>query len=136
VSDIKFDLDKILLDAFQASSIILVFVTILFGLRYPAIVNEVNREDILSGDLAKRREKKRLWNNFFVNCFPLVFISLWCSYLFLPLFIKVLQNTHFSLFEFDFLPTAFVFVSFWVWLLTVWSIFLSFLFIKRIRSIR
>lgn len=130
------DLDKQILDAFQASSIILVFVTILFSIRYPKIIEEINKEEIPTGDLAKKREKKRLIQVFMLNCFPLVFILIWCSYLFIPMFITVINNTKINLFHFGFLPTAFVFVVFWVWFLFIWSFWLSCFLYKKISSIK
>lgn len=120
------------MEAFQASSIILVFVTILFGIRYPIIIKEITDEDIPNGELAKKREKKRIKHSFLINCLPLNFVLLWCSYLFIPIFIKILKLTHINLFNFDFLPTSFVFVAIWIWILTLWSICLSILFAKRI----
>lgn len=128
------DLNKLILDAVQAVSLILVFVTMLFTLRYPGIIKDIG-EDIPEGERAKKREKDRLLHSFLVNSLPPLFLNGIAAYIFLPLTIKIIKQTHISLWQFDFLPTAFVLISFWVWCFFIWSLYLGFRMIKKIFKI-
>jgi hypothetical protein len=106
--------------AFEATSLILVFVTILFDLRYPKIQRDI-RVEIPSGDKAKGRHREKLWQSLLVNCAPLLLINGAASYLFLPLFIRVLQESHLELWDFDFSRTSFVFITLVVFVFFLWS---------------
>jgi hypothetical protein len=106
--------------AFEATSLILVFVTILFDLRYPKIQRDI-RAEIPLGDKAKGRHREKLWQSLLVNCAPLLLINGAASYLFLPLFIRVLQESHLELWDFDFSRTSFVFITLVVFVFFLWS---------------
>jgi hypothetical protein len=109
---------------FEAISLILVFVTVLFGLRYPQIQRDI-RAEIPSGDRAKGRHREKLWQSLLVNCIPLLLINGAASYLFLPLFARVLQESHLELWNFDFSRTSFVFIALVVFVFFLWSSYLG-----------
>lgn len=124
-----------ILDAFQATSLILVFITVFFNIKYPLIVKNINIE-IPEGKLAKKRAKKQILNNLLINNLPTMLLNGGSFYLFLPLTIKILKSSNFSLFHFDILPTAFIFIVLWIGLFFVWSFILFIITVLKILSIK
>lgn len=129
------DLRQLLLDAFQATSLLIVFITVLFGLRYQTIIEDINK-DVPTGNLAKRREKRRLWGSFFINIFTQVIMIGLISYLFLPLIFKIVRinGLQICFWNFDFLTTAFIFVTIYIWIFFIWTIVLGYKILKKIRT--
>lgn len=125
------DLDQEIQRAFQATSLILVFVTVLFGLRYPQIQDDIE-EEIPAGQDAKKRLRKKLCKSLLVNCGPLLLINGAASYLFSPLFMRVLRRSRFELWSFDFSRTSFVFIVVLVFVFFLWSGYLAAQLIRRI----
>ena len=124
------ELDEEIRAAFEATSLILVFVTVLFGLRYPQIQRDI-RAEIPVGDKAKGRHREKLWQSLLVNCIPLLLINGAASYLFLPLFARVLQESHLELWNFDFSRTSFVFIALVVFVFFLWSSYLAVQLVRR-----
>jgi len=129
-------LKQIILDAMQATSVILVFVTLLFGLKYSIIKADIEKEVPGAGEIAKKNEKQRLKSSFIVNCLPQLILFGVSSYIFLPLTVKIIQSSKFDLWNFDVLSTAFVSVVLWVWALFLWSLWLSVKLLLKINSIK
>ena len=127
------DIRQLLLDVFQATSLIIVFITVLFGIRYQTIVDDIQK-DVPTGELAKIREKSRLWRSFFINIFTQIIMTGMISYLFIPLVVKIVivYDFQISVWNFDFLPTAFIFIAIYIWNFFVWTIILGFRMLKKI----
>jgi len=121
--------------AFQATSLLLVFISVLFGLRYRQI-----KEDIAAPIHIPPEKLKdlhiRLWRSLLINCLPIVVISGFIVYLFLPLFIKVCSKSRFAPWSFDLARTSFVFVAVLVFLFFLWSVYLAVRLSGRIAKIR
>lgn len=129
------DLDQEIQTAFQATSLILVFVTVLFGLRYPQIRDDIE-EEIPAGQDARKRLRKKLCKSFLVNCGPLLLMNGAASYLFSPLFIRVLRRSRFQVWGFDFLRTSFLFIVVLVFIFFLWSAYLGLQLIRRMTKSR
>jgi hypothetical protein len=112
-------------------NLILIFITVLFGIRYPQIIEDLKRE-IPSGTKAKKRIKDQLITSLALKCLPNILISLFSCYLFLPSVIKVLNEYEFDFWGFDFAITAFMFITFMIFFFFVWSCFLFVKLLVRI----
>jgi hypothetical protein len=114
------------LDSLQALTIFVAFVTVLFGLRYPAIAAALAKP--LSGSdrpIARENEKKELRRLFWSQCAPLTLLSGAPAYLFLPLSVRIVRESSFSLWDFDTLKTGFVFLTGYLAVFFGWSLYLS-----------
>lgn len=127
------NLHQEILNIFQVTSLIMVFITVLFGLRYERIINDIDR-DIPNGERAKQRELKKLWSSFYINLLPqLVFTGI-ISYMILPLTVRIITVSRFHLWNFDFLITAFMVVVIWIWFFFAWALSLSYKILKKIHN--
>jgi hypothetical protein len=121
--------------AFQAISLILVFVTVLFGLRYGRI-NENLAETIPAGQIAQKRLKRKLKESLLINCVPLLVINGGASYLFLPLFLRVIQEMQFKPWDFSFSYCSFISIVLLIFAAFIWSVLLTGKMVKRIAKIQ
>lgn len=121
-----------IIDSFSATGVLLVFVIMLFSLKYPIIMADINRDGPRKDKTREcERERKRLMNSFIINCIPQTVILGITAYLFLPLTVHITKNSQFSFWEFDFVITMFVFVVIWIWIFFIWSLILGIkLFLK------
>lgn len=117
--------------AFQATQLILVFITVLFGLRYDQIQKGI-KEHIPDGKSAKKSLEDKLVKNFLINCLPLIIIIGTAFYLFFPLFCKIIITSHLELWNFDLGRTSFALIEVYIFLFLVWSCILTFKLLKRI----
>lgn len=122
------------LDAFQATSLILVFVTVFFNIKYPLIIENLNLK-IPEGKKARRNLKDKMKKNLYINNLPTLILNGASFYLFLPLTIKTIKTTNFQIFEFNILSTSFVFIEFWIGIFFIWAAILLVKTIKKINSI-
>lgn len=114
------------LDSLQALTIFVAFVTVLFGLRYPAIAAALGKP--LSGSdkpIARENEKKELRRLFWSQCAPLALLAGAPAYLFLPLSVRIVRESSFSLWDFDTLKTGFVLLTGYLAVFFGWSLYLS-----------
>jgi len=120
------DFIRIIIDSFSATSVLLVFIIMLFSLRYPQIMQDINKE-VPRKEKTKEceREKIRLMNSFIINCLPQIILLGITNYLFLPLTIHIIKNSRFNFWNFDFIITIFLFVVGWIWIFFIWSIILG-----------
>ena len=125
-------MDEQILNAIQATSVILVFVTLFFSMKYPEIMKSINKNHPVAGEVAMKNAKDELKSSFFVNCLPQIVVNTIFGYLFLPISIKVIQNSVFKIWNFDFLPTAFIFIVVWIWVLLIWNIYISIKLLQKI----
>lgn len=123
----------LILDSFSAIGLILVFISVLFDVKYKKIYEDIN-ENIPNGDEAKKNERIRLKTNIFRNNVPIIFFSGISFYLLLPLAVKIMVNSTISLWEFNFLATAYFFIFIWIGVVFIWSLYLCFKIIKKINN--
>ena len=123
----------LILDSFSAIGLILVFISVLFDVKYKKIYEDIN-ENIPHGDEAKKNERIRLKTNIFRNNVPIIFFSGISFYLLLPLAVKIMVNSTISLWEFNFLATAYFFIFIWIGVVFIWSLYLCFKIIKKINN--
>jgi hypothetical protein len=128
------NLNQAIKDTFQVLSLILVFVTLLFTLRYKEIVEDISKE-VPEGERARNREKKRLRTSILTNCLPSFLLSGISFYLFLPLSITIIKSSKIELWNFDFLATAFILITFCVGSFFIWSSWLGIRLLWKVRSI-
>lgn len=117
--------------AFQAISLILVLVTVFFGLRYGRIRDNL-AEQMPAGPEARKQLRRRLVASLLTNCTPLLLINGTASYLFAPLFVRVLMESHVELWDFSFTYTSFVFIALLVFAFCVWAGYLAVQLLRRI----
>lgn len=115
------------LDSLQTLTIFVAFVTVLFGLRYPDISKKLREPlpDKKSKCEAWKDARKNLRTPFWSQCFVLVILTVIPAYLFLPLSIRVMENSRFSLWDFDTLETGFVLLTVYLVVFFVWSLYLG-----------
>lgn len=127
------DLSLLIKDSFNVISLILVFTFVLFDIRYPEILKEVEKDiPDKSLELARQYHRKKLWECLVYKNFLLIVVNGALLYLFLPLLVNVLLNSEFQIWNFDFIRTAFVLVIGLIGIFLAWSIFLAYLLLKRI----
>lgn len=115
------------LDSLQTLTIFVAFVTVLFGLRYPDI-SKVLREDLPDKETrseARKIAKRNLRTPFWSQCLVLVILTVIPAYLFLPLSIRVMAHSRFSLWDFDTLETGFVLLTSYLVVFFGWSLYLG-----------
>ena len=117
--------------AFQAISLILVFVTVFFGLRYSRIREHLG-ETIPAGPEARKQLRRKLAESLLINCAPLLLINGITSYLFAPLFVQVLKESNFELWDFSFTYTSFIFIALLVFIFFLWAGYLAVQLVRRI----
>ncbi len=120
------DLHTEILDTFQALTIFVAFVTILFALRYPTIVVAASTDlPDASKPQARLIEQRRRRSIFWSQCVPLFSLTLIPSYLFLPLFIRVLRESRLKMWDFDPVRTGYLFLTLYIALGCAWCGILS-----------
>ncbi len=128
------DLDQEIQAAFEAISLLLVFVAVLFSTRYPQISEDRQLAPTENGADARRRLRDRLRRSLLVNCLPLVLINGAVFYLFLPLAVRIVRESVFDPWGFDFPRTSFLVIAGLVLFFLAWSAYLAVQLGTRIRK--
>lgn len=125
-------LDSSLENAFDAISLLLVFVTILFGIQYPRVVAALDEDILKDRPRELEKQQKKLIRLLIFKWTPVVFLTFLCAYSMMPLAIKTIVYSDLNLIDFDLLRTAFVMA----WVFTIFFFFASlYIVIKIIRTI-
>lgn len=121
-------------NAFQALSVLLVFNTLLFSIKYPQFISDIDEHNLPESNLPRQlnQYKKKMKVNFGSGLIPVLLLNFICSYLVTPATIKFMTISTFSFLEFDFFKTAFVLVSFLLYVSTILSIYIGVSYIKLI----
>ena len=121
-------------NAFQALSVILVFVTVLFGVKYPQFCADIDSK-MPDPRLGKELHSyiQRLKINFISNLIPIMIVNVTCSYLVMPTVYKIVITSSFNLIDFDFLKTAFVMVAGLIYLFTIYTFYIGYQYVNMIR---
>jgi hypothetical protein len=126
-------LDEEITTAFQATSLILVFVTVLFGIRYERIRTDI-RKPVPPGPEDRRDHRRWLFRSLVANCGPLLLVNGLSCWLFAPLLLRVLKQSRFAVWDFDFARTSFVLISLFVAVFFAWSCVLTIQMARRIMA--
>jgi hypothetical protein len=122
-------------DSFDVITLFLVFVLVLFDIRYPQIQKELNKkipDKILTSERMFLR--KELISCLLQKSLPLIILYGILLYLFIPLFFQVISTSKFQIWNFDILPTAFIFIILLIAIFWGWSIDMAIMLIKNIRD--
>lgn len=114
---------QLIQDSLSALSVVLVFVTVLFGIKYPIIVADFTPRDV-RGEGALADERQRLIKSFLANTIPVVVSNIIAFLVILPLTVQFIRDGSLSLLGPDILPNLFLFISVWQLILAVWSFYL------------
>lgn len=130
-------LTPLIKDSFAVISLILVFVFVLFDVRYPQITRLLQK-DIPPAErkIERNATRKEIKEGLIRFSLPLAVIDGILLYLLLPLLVQVIQNSRLAVWNFDFARTAFVIIFGLIIFFFSWSIYLSYLLIKKIRAAR
>jgi len=108
--------------AFNGMSLLLVFITVLFGIRYPTAIEFLNSPD---GDPEKayetRRRREKLGLFLIGQWTPLVVLSGIASYLLAPLATAIVATSRFSVWNFDIALTTYVFITMLLLMSFIWA---------------
>ncbi|PEQ84667.1 hypothetical protein CN481_22125 [Bacillus sp. AFS006103] len=104
------ELNSILNDSFDAISILLVFVTVLFSIRYPEIKTVI--DEPLQNDKPKalERQKKGIRSALLIKWIPVTALNFIVVYSMTPLALNTISKSTLSLFNFDFIRTTFILI--------------------------
>ncbi len=122
--------------SFDALGLILVFVTVIFGVKYSAIWNDI-RSPIPdpARKMDRRNHRRRLWHTFFTGCAPLFVITGAAWFLLLPLFVHVAGES-FHPWSLTVTRNAFLFVAGMTGVFFAWSAGFAIAILWRIASSR
>ena len=99
-------------DSFDALGLILVFVTVVFGVKYPAIWSDIkSAAPPQQQAIARAKYRSQLVKRLLTDCLPLVVITGAAWLLFLPLFVHVAADEPFTLWTREVTDNAFLFVA-------------------------
>lgn len=104
------ELNSILNESFDAISILLVFVTVLFSIRYPEIKIVLDEPLQIDKPKALERQKKKLKSELLIKWIPVVALNCIVVYSMTPLALKTISQSTLSIFNFDFIRTSFILI--------------------------
>jgi len=112
--------------AFQALTMFVAFVTVLFGIRYTSLLATATDAlpDASTSEKRKNEQKRRrkvLW----VQGLPLVSLTGVSVFLFLPLAIRIVDHHQFRLWNFDLIIEAYVFLAAYMFIFFIWTLVLN-----------
>ena len=120
------ELSQLIKDSFDVISLILVFAFVLFDIRYPRIINNLNIE-IPPKDrkIERKNHRIKLMQSLYLHSLPLIIIYGVLLYIQLPLFFRVVLESKVQLWNFNFLRSAFFVIITIISIFLVWSIYLA-----------
>jgi hypothetical protein len=126
-------LDQVIKDSFSIISLLLVFVFVLFDVRYPEIQEKI-KEDPENIILVKENKnfREELWKFIFLKCSPLIIILGSILYLLLPNFYNILISSTFNIWNFNFIRTSYFLVTILTAIFFIWTIYLIICLISNI----
>lgn len=123
-------INSAIITAFQATQLILVFVTVVFLLRYPQIQEDIHSKTP-PGDGEKKSLKKELSQSIWEKCIPLLLINGVAFCLFIPLTWHVIE----SIINIDFVRASFLFIVAMIFIILIWSFKLTYELYKRMNKL-
>jgi hypothetical protein len=131
------DLSPLISRSFDVVSLVLVFVFVLFDIRYPQITQTIKKE---IPDKAREKDR-RFYRDELQKCLlqknlPLVLIYGVLTYLLLPLLVGIFAQSRIDLWNFDLLRTGYLVVFLFVLAFFLWSVWLGVRLVVRINASR
>jgi hypothetical protein len=122
-------------NAFSTLGLLLVFIFVLFDLRFPQITAKIEAEipdkkRMKERQIHRRELRKCLWQ----KGLPLMLVYAAVVYLMLPLLVRVVASSRLDPLHFDFLRTGFVLIFLFALGFFVWSLTLAARLIGKIRE--
>jgi hypothetical protein len=127
-------LNSILNDSFDAISILLVFVTVLFSIRYPEIKAVLDEPLQTDKPIALERQREKIKSELLIKWIPVTTLNFIVVYSLTPLALKTINQSKLSLFNFDFIRTAFILIWYFIIAFFLGSIFILVKLICKIRE--
>ncbi|HUZ40845.1 MAG TPA: hypothetical protein VMU68_05585 [Acidimicrobiales bacterium] len=114
------------LDAFQALTLFVAFVTVLFGVRYSSIAS-AGYADLPGREKpeARKIEQAKRHSIFWAQCVPLVCLTAMPIYVFLPLAFRIVSHGLFRWWGFDVVTQSFVLLTAYLLLFFSWTVVLG-----------
>lgn len=120
---------------FLALSVLLVFISLLFTLRYPEIAQDLTPEDLGEKQREKSRRARELKTRLVSHLLPVLVGSVVLVWLLAPLAMDIITTSQLRLWDFDVVLTAVILVEAWVLGLAIWSSVLTVRLIGKIRRL-
>ena len=112
--------------SFDAISLILVFVSVVFGIKYPAIWGDLrSTAPPAAQPMARTTYRRRLLRRLLADALPLVVLTACAWLLFLPLFVHVAAAEPFHAWNRDVTDNAFLLIAGLTGIFFIWSLGLS-----------
>lgn len=126
------NINQLIESAISSISVLLVFVTVLFSIRYPEINKILEEELEFDKPKALERQKKKVKSVMIFSWLPVVILNLIVVYLTTPLVIEIISQSTFAIYYFDFMRTSFILIWFCNIMFFLYSIYLIGLLIRKI----
>lgn len=119
-------------NALDAISVVLILVTVVFGLKYPLIARDLRAQEPLREQTkARQRFRAHLWVSVLTNGVPLLLLVGGSAYVLSPLTWAIVTHCRFRPWGFDVVITAFVLINGALWALFAWALTLTTLLIRK-----
>jgi hypothetical protein len=127
------DFDRSLVDASQLVSVVLVFLSVLFGLKYQPIMDTISAQlpDESQPD-ARHAYRQRLSKTLFVHVLPVGLPSLAMTLLLAPDTLYILHGWDHSFADVALLRTLFLGIEIFIAAATIWTLAVSILIVYRV----
>jgi hypothetical protein len=122
-------------DSFDAASLLLVFVTVLFGIRY-AEVHQLLDASAEQNPKARSRQRANIVSGIVGKLAPFLVLAMLPAFIFLPTTVEAIRSSDFHLWNFDLVVTGFVAVACLMWGFVLWGIHTLYLLARKWRSLR
>lgn len=119
--------------AFDALGLILVFVTVLFGLRYGPLARDLDTTTPpREVEHQRMRYRRMLWRSLSTNCLPLVVVNSAAVLILLPVLVEIVHHGDWSLSIDALAQNTFLFIFGMISVFFGWSLYLTYRLLKKI----
>jgi hypothetical protein len=125
------NLNQTIESAIGAISVLLVFVTVLFSIRYPEINKVIEEELEIRKPKALKSQKEKIIKTIIFKWLPVVLLNLIVVYVTTPLAVKIIKHSSFAIFNFDFLRTSFILIWSCNIMFFLYSVFLLVMLVRK-----
>ena len=129
------DLDKSLIDGFQATAVILAFAAVLFAVRYPEIVRDRDRPTVDRGmEEARKKYEAELRATLFVRVLPNLALFGVFAILLAPASIQIVSSFDFNPMHYNYIRAAWLATNILLFAFAIWTIQLASVLVKKLRN--
>lgn len=123
-------------DALLATSVLLVFVTLLFTLRYPTISADLERDEPVGKSREAAKQSAEIRIRLITQLLPVLIGSVALAYLLAPLAVEIITSSRLELWSFNIVLTALTMIETWTLAIASWSIYLGIRMLAKLRRLR